>query len=79
MVRSKTIDYSREETAHALPLRLEELQPGLPVQGVAGSLSAVDAATGDVQAWVKDPTLTVKSPEHWPTSVPKARINATRT
>ena len=61
-----------------MPLRLEELQPCLPVQGVAGSLSAVDAAAGDVQAWVKDPTLTLKSPEHWPTRVPKARIDATR-
>eukprot|EP00435_Cladocopium_sp_Y103_P065997 s127_g28.t1 len=78
LVRNRAVDYSGEETAHALPLRLEELEPGLPLQGVAGSLSAVEAAAGEVQAWVKDPTLTLKSPDNWPTKVPRARINATK-
>ena len=78
LVRSKTIDYSGEEVSHALPLRLQELLPGLPVAGVAGSLSAVNAATGDVRAWVLDPSLTLKPPECWPGVPPKARINATK-
>lgn len=41
LVKGRTMDYSGEEVGHALPLRLEELEPGLPVAGTAGSLSAV--------------------------------------
>lgn len=78
LVKSKTIDYAGEEVAHALPLRLEELLPGLPVQGVAGSLSAVKAASGEVRGWVQDPSLALKPQELWPKKNPKARINATR-
>ena len=78
LVKSKTIDYAGEEVAHALPLRLEELLPGLPVRGVAGSLSAVEAASGEVKAWVLDPHLTLKPMELWPKKNPRARINATR-
>ena len=78
LVRARSIDYSGEEVSHALPLRLEELLPGLPVEGVAGSLSAVQAATGAIKAWVEDPYLTLKPPESWPKTVPQARINASR-
>ena len=78
LVQSKSIDYSGEEVSHALPLRLDELLPGLPLRGVAGSLSAVSAATGEVQAWVEDPRLTLKPPESWPKAIPRARINATK-
>ncbi len=78
LVKSKTIDYAGEEVAHALPLRLEELLPGLPVAGVAGSLSAVEAASGLVKEWVMDPSKTLKSKDLWPKKNPKARINATR-
>ena len=78
LVKSRTIDYAGEEVAHALPLRLEELLPGLPVTGVAGSLSAVEAATGDVKEWVIDPMRTLKPKELWPKKNPKARINSTR-
>ena len=77
LVKSKTLDYAGEEVAHALPLRLGELLPGLPVTGVAGSLRAVEAASGEVQAWVRDPHLTLKPMESWPKKTPRARINAT--
>ena len=78
LVKSKSIDYSGEEVAHALPLRLEELMPGLPLDGVAGSLSAVQAAAGDIKQWVEDPTITLKLKGSWPSKTPRARINATR-
>ena len=78
LLKSKSIDYSGEEIAHALPLRLEELLPGLPLPGIAGSLSAVRAASGTIAAWVADPTLTLKAKSGWPDKNPRARINATR-
>ena len=78
LVKSKSIDYSGEEVAHALPLRLEELLPALPLPGIAGSLSAVKAASGTIGAWVADPTLTLKPKSCWPDKNPRARINATR-
>ena len=42
--------------------------PGLPHQGVAGSLSAVEAASGEIMDWVMDPRLTLKPKEMWPPS-----------
>ena len=78
VVKNRQMDYSGEEVATALPLRLEELLPGLPVSGVAGSLSAVQAAAGGVREWVADPGLTLKPKELWPARVPHARINATK-
>ena len=78
LVKNRQLDYTGEELVSALPLRLEELQPGLPDKGVAGTLSAVSAAAGFVQAWVADPHLTLKPEELWPVKAPRARINATR-
>eukprot|EP00435_Cladocopium_sp_Y103_P073137 s88_g42.t1 len=78
LVKNRQLDYTGEELATALPLRLEELLPGLPHRGVAGSLSAVAAASGFVQEWVADPWLTIKPVEMWADKIPKARINATK-
>ena len=78
LVKNRQLDYTGEELVTALPLRLEELRPGLPDKGVAGSLSAVTAAAGFVQAWVADPWLTLKPEGMWPSKTPRARINATR-
>lgn len=78
LVKSRSVDYSGDEVGHALPLRLEELEPGLPVKGTAGALSAVAAATGAVRDWVRDPYLTLKPQDQWPLKVPQARINGTK-
>lgn len=78
LVKNRQLDYTGEELVTALPLRLEELRPGLPDKGIAGSLSAVTAAAGFVQAWVADPWLTLKPEGMWPSKTPRARINATR-
>lgn len=78
LIKQKSIDYAGEEVGHALPLKLGELEPGLPLAGVAGSLSAVDAASSQVKAWVSDRILTLKDKKLWPPNVPTAKINATR-
>ena len=78
LVRNRSIDYEGEEVSHALPLRLEELLPGLPDVGVAGSLCAVEAAAGFIKDWVVNPSLALKPGSDWPQVNPRARINATR-
>ena len=78
ITKSKDIDYSGDEVSHALPLKVGELLPGLPVSGIAGTLSAVEAADPQVRAWVQDPGLAMNPREEWPTTVPKARINSTK-
>ena len=78
LVQARAIDYSGEETVKALPLKLGELLPGLPVKGVAGSLDAAMAASPAVRQWVEDPQLTLKPECDWPDSLPRARINATK-
>lgn len=78
LVGSRTVDYGGEEVTHALPLRLEELLPGLPDAAVGGSLNALDVVDETVKAWLVDPGRTYKSRDLWPRKVPTAKINATR-
>ena len=40
LISARHVDYSGDAVLKALPLRLEELAPGLPEDGVAGSLDA---------------------------------------
>ena len=78
LAAQRGVDYSGEEISHALPLKLGELRPGLPVKGVAGSLCAAGVSAPEVRAWVCDPGLALKDEKDWPQQVPKASINATR-
>ena len=78
LVKSKTIDYNGEECGHALPLKLDELRPGLPPLGVAGTLEAHAVAGPDVRRWLEDPSRALKPVSEWPQAVPQTKINATR-
>lgn len=78
ILRSKTIDYSGDEVSYALPLKVDELLPGLPDAGTAGSLDALGYASEEVAAWLGNPSVTLKPREEWPVRVPRARINAAR-
>lgn len=78
LVKCAALDYSGDEVSHALPLKLGELLPGLPKQGKAGSLRAVDAAEDLVRAWVVNPYLTLKDESLWPAEVPQPKINASK-
>ena len=78
LAAQRGVDYSGEEISHALPLKLGELRPGLPVEGVAGSLCAAGVSAPEVRSWVCDPGLTLKAEKDWPKQVPKATIKATR-
>ena len=78
LAAQRGVDYSGEEISHALPLKLGELRPGLPVEGVAGSLCAAGVSAPEVRAWVCDPGITLKAEKDWPEQVPKATINASR-
>ena len=74
LARARQVDYSGEEVLKALPLRLEELEPGLPDDGVAGSLDVLSVAAADVKRWVADPSLTLLDPSAWPDPLPSASM-----
>lgn len=78
LLHTKSIDYAGEEVSYALPLRLEELLPGLPDAAVGGSLDAVTVVDEEVRAWLEDPKLCLKPVKLWPKVVPKAKINASK-
>ncbi|CAE7606234.1 unnamed protein product [Symbiodinium sp. CCMP2592] len=78
IVRSKGLDYAGEEVLRALPVRLGEIAPGLPADGVAGSLEATTVAAGRVKSWLTDPSLCLLPQDQWPDPLPKASMNCTR-
>ena len=78
LLLSKSIDYGGDEVSHALPLRLEELLPGLPDPAVGGSLDAVEVVDEENKAWLVNLQLCLKPKELWPPTVPKAKMNATK-
>eukprot|EP00435_Cladocopium_sp_Y103_P015762 s1497_g3.t2 len=78
LLQTKSIDYSGDEISHALPLRLEELLPGLPAAEVGGSLQALDVVDNVVRGWLENPEKTLKPESAWPAVVPTAKINASR-
>ncbi|CAE7643546.1 unnamed protein product [Symbiodinium necroappetens] len=77
-LQSKQVDYSGDEVLKALPLRLGELMPGLPEDGVAGSLDASAIADDTVQRWLLDPTVTLLEPASWPDPLPAASMKVDR-
>ena len=75
VIKSKGVDYAGGEVLHALPLKVGELLPGLPADGVAGSLQASDVAVGDVAQWVTNPELALLPRDSWPNPLPQASMN----
>ena len=78
LVLSKGLDYAGEEIVHALPVRLGEILPGLPEDGVAGSLDASSVASGDVLQWLENPEQCLLPRDQWPQPIPEARMNCSR-
>ncbi|OLQ14933.1 hypothetical protein AK812_SmicGene929 [Symbiodinium microadriaticum] len=75
LIRSRQVDYTGDAVLKALPLRLEELAPGLPEDGVAGSLDASSIADETVKCWVDDPDVALLDPSAWPHPLPSASMN----
>ena len=78
VIKSKGVDYTGEEVLHTLPLKVGELLPGLPADGVAGSLQAVDVAGEEVASWLRCPELALLPQERWPSPLHKASMNCSR-
>ena len=78
IIRTKAIDYSGEEVTYALPLKLEELLPGLPDSGIAGTLESSEVADEEVRGWLLHPEVALKPPVDWPVRVPQAKINTSK-
>ena len=75
---SKGVDYTGEDVLHALPLKVGELLPGLPADGVAGKLEAAKIANDEVVCWVMDPELALLPRDRWPSPLPRAGMNCSR-
>ena len=58
--------------------RLGEILPGLPADGVAGSLEAASVARGEVRSWLLEPSQCILPEEQWPDPLPIASMNCTR-
>ena len=78
VLRTKGVDCTGDEILHALPLKVGELLPGLPADGVAGTLQAADVAEGEVAKWLADPMLTLLPEDKWPHPMPSASMNCSR-
>ncbi len=76
-MRERKIDYNGDESTHALPIVLEELKPGLPSPGLAGSVLATSLAAPHVCDWLENPDKFLLPKDQWPTSVPKASVQVT--
>ena len=78
LVKAKGVDYTGEEVLRALPLKLEELLPSLPADGVAGSLRACDVAEGEIAEWLLNPERALLPRDQWPKPLPEATMNCSR-
>ena len=78
VLKTKGVDYTGDEILHALPLKVGELLPGLPADGVAGSLEASTVAEGEVAKWLLNPGLTLLPEDKWPDPMPTATMNCTK-
>ena len=77
LVARKTSSYTSEPITAALALKPLEIEPGLPEEGVAGSVSAVSLCAPDVQSWLMDADASLLPRSEWPVQPPKAKVHAT--
>ena len=72
-LKEKRIDYHGEESGAPMPLTLEQVVPTLPPRGIAGSIDAIEVATGEVRACLSDPGRCLKSQAELDEIPPKKR------
>ena len=70
-----SIGYDGAETGLPLAIRLPELAPGLPPEGLAASVRAVDLAAPAMQDWLLHPERAILPENEWPEKVPYARVH----
>ena len=75
LVASKC-NYNSDSVTVALPLKPLEILPGLPEEGVAGSVDALSLCAPDVQCWLADADASLLPQAEWPVRPPKAKVQA---
>ena len=78
LIDTKRMAYDGEVVAKAQELTMAQVLPGLPPEGVAGSVNAIDLATPRLRALLEDPSLSVKPRSEWPRKLRKARMRIAR-
>ncbi len=60
IVAARQLDYTGELLLKGVPVTWRQIQPGLPPEGVAGRVAAVDLASEEMQPWLRRPELSAK-------------------
>ena len=55
--KSTRADYKGEMLLKGVPVTLAQVEPGLPPEGLAGSIAAASLASDETRPWILDPSL----------------------
>ena len=64
--KSTRADYRGEMLLKGVPVSWAQVEPGLPPEGLAGSIAAASLASDEMRPWILDPSLSVKPFAQWP-------------
>ena len=74
VIKSKKMDYDGQEVSHAMPIKLEELRPGLPEKGVCASIDADTIVGEHLRPWLYRPHDFLIAEKDYPAKVPRAVV-----
>ncbi len=74
LLATRSVDYNQELVLKGRPVSWEQIQPGLPPPGVAGSVRASALAAPPLRRFLEDPALSVKPVTEWPERLQRTRV-----
>ncbi len=74
LMATKAVDYNPDLVLKGRPVSWAQIEPGLPPEGVAGSVRAVSLAAPPMARLLMDPATCVKPREEWPLRLQRTRV-----